>query len=141
MLGSQKDDGPSRPPAALEENVATVKAWESATILARSKAEQIGDWVACKAASGPVLLLHLGWLGNVTWLPNRWGVDWLLQEVWPRLRAARPEACLRLAGVENIRLRDGPWHAGAAHSTDQTCMKMVEYDVNPLSPYHPVFRL
>jgi hypothetical protein len=58
-------------------------------------------------------------------------------------RVERPGAwkCLRLAEVESAVLRDGPWHAGEAHSTAQVCMKMVEYDVNPLSPYDPVFRL
>jgi len=38
-------------------------------------AEQLGDWIACTAASGPVLLLHIVWFGvwvsvNVGWLPG-----------------------------------------------------------------------
>jgi len=49
--------------------------------------------------------------------------------------------CLRLAEVENPTLRDGGWHAGTDHSAPQSCMKMVEYDVNPQSPYNPAFRL
>jgi hypothetical protein len=49
--------------------------------------------------------------------------------------------CLRLSDVRDVTLRDGSWHAGAGHSTAQTCMKMVEYDVNPDSPYDPAFRL
>jgi hypothetical protein len=49
--------------------------------------------------------------------------------------------CLRLKDVRDVALRDGPWHAGSHHSAAQSCMKMVEYDVNPLSPYEPVFRL
>ena len=49
--------------------------------------------------------------------------------------------CLRLADVENAALREGPWQAGSTHSAAQSCMKMVEYDVNPDSPYDPVFRL
>ena len=49
--------------------------------------------------------------------------------------------CLRLAEVENAVLRDGSWHAGSEHSTAQHCMKMVEYDVNPASPYDPAFQL
>jgi hypothetical protein len=49
--------------------------------------------------------------------------------------------CLRLAEVTDIVLRDGPWRAGASHSAAQHCLKMVEYDVNPQSPYHPAFRL
>ncbi|RYE08340.1 MAG: hypothetical protein EOP22_13710 [Hyphomicrobiales bacterium] len=49
--------------------------------------------------------------------------------------------CFRLAEIENATLRDGPWHAGTEHSASQHCMKMVEYDVNPQSPYEPAFRL
>ncbi|MBN9305038.1 MAG: hypothetical protein BGO82_09975 [Devosia sp. 67-54] len=58
-----------------------------------------------------------------------------------RLPAAGEWKCLKLRDVRDAVLRDGPWRSGAAHSTAQTCMKMVEYDVNPASPYHPVFRL
>src|SRR5690242_197721 len=49
--------------------------------------------------------------------------------------------CLRLADVREIVLREGSWHAGEGHSTRAVCMKMVEYDVNPDSPYDPVYRL
>jgi hypothetical protein len=49
--------------------------------------------------------------------------------------------CLRLKEVEDAVLRTGPWHAGTQHSAAQSCMKMVEYDVNPESPYSPAFRL
>jgi hypothetical protein len=49
--------------------------------------------------------------------------------------------CLRLKEVENAVLREGPWHAGTEHSASQSCMKMVEYDVNPESPYFPAFSL
>ena len=49
--------------------------------------------------------------------------------------------CLRLKEVEDAVLRPGPWHAGGQHSAAQSCMKMVEYDVNPQSPYSPAFRL
>ena len=64
-----------RPPVALEENVETIKVWERATLQARSRAEQVGDWIAGRAASGPLLLLHLVWFGlwvsaNVGLLPG-----------------------------------------------------------------------
>ena len=49
--------------------------------------------------------------------------------------------CFNLHEVENARLIDGHWHAGTEHSQAQSCMKMVEYDVNPNSPYSPAFRL
>ena len=45
--------------SALEENVQTIKRWEKTILLARSKAEQVSDWIACTAGSGPVLVLHV----------------------------------------------------------------------------------
>jgi hypothetical protein len=58
--------------------------------------------------------------------------------------AVAPEGewkCLKLAEVREAVLRDGRWHAGDGHSARTSCMKMVEYDVNPDSPYDPAFRL
>jgi uncharacterized membrane protein len=49
--------------STLEENVETIKLWEGAILLARSRAEQISDWIAATAGRGPVLLLHLVWFG------------------------------------------------------------------------------
>ena len=49
--------------------------------------------------------------------------------------------CLKLIDVRDVLLRPGPWRSGDRHSTGQTCMKMVEYDVNPPSSYDPAFRL
>jgi len=49
--------------ATLEENVETIKRWERTILLARSKAEQVSDWIACVAGSGPVLGLHVVWFG------------------------------------------------------------------------------
>ncbi|HTZ78561.1 MAG TPA: hypothetical protein VMC10_11655 [Stellaceae bacterium] len=45
--------------------------------------------------------------------------------------------CLRLAKVSDVRLRDGPWHAGASHERPQLCVEEVDLDANPLSPYSP----
>jgi uncharacterized membrane protein len=63
------------PTAALEENVEAIKAWERDTLLSRSRAEQIADWVAGTGAGGPVLILHVVWFGcwvsaNVGWIPG-----------------------------------------------------------------------
>ena len=49
--------------------------------------------------------------------------------------------CFKLAEVRDAQLATGNWHAGSEHSQAQSCMKMVEYDVNPASPYSPAFRL
>ena len=87
MVGRRKDStGPKRERAegpsveqgegaALEENVQVIKAWEQATLLGRSTVEQLGDWIAGTAASGPVLVLHVLWFtlwvsANVGWIPG-----------------------------------------------------------------------
>ena len=49
--------------------------------------------------------------------------------------------CLWLSKVRNIRLRDGPWHAGDRHDRPQDCVEIVDLDVNPASPYNPTRRL
>jgi hypothetical protein len=49
--------------------------------------------------------------------------------------------CLFLAKVGNAQLQDGPWHTGDSHSQPQGCVKMVDLDVNPNSPYRPKRRL
>lgn len=66
---------PDRAQIALEENVEAIKGWERSTLQARSRIEQLGDWIAATAASGPVLLLHgvwfAGWVSaNVGLLPG-----------------------------------------------------------------------
>jgi uncharacterized membrane protein len=58
--------------SALEENVQAVKRWERAILLARSKAEQISDWIAYTAGRGRVLVLHVLWFG--AWLTANAGV-------------------------------------------------------------------
>src|SRR6476619_6346919 len=64
-LASAVDDRACGPDAAsaVEENVQAIKRWEHGILLARSKAEQISDWIAYTAGSGPVLALHLVWFG------------------------------------------------------------------------------
>jgi len=49
--------------SAVEENVQAIKRWEHAILRARSKAEQLSDWIARTAGSGPVLALHVLWFG------------------------------------------------------------------------------
>ena len=49
--------------------------------------------------------------------------------------------CFKLDEVRDAVLIEGRWRSGSDHSEAQHCMKMVEYDVNPASPYNPAFRL
>lgn len=37
-------------------------------------------------------------IGSMEWIPNRNGVEWLIAEVWPLVKAAMPQAELHLAG-------------------------------------------
>lgn len=50
--------------AALDENVDEIKAWERATLHSRSRTEQLSDWIACTAGSGPAMLAHFLWFAG-----------------------------------------------------------------------------
>jgi hypothetical protein len=45
--------------------------------------------------------------------------------------------CLFLDGVTHAMVREGRWISGDSHQTGQTCVKIVDLDVNPLSPFNP----
>ena len=59
-LGGRPDKQRSHA-SAVEENVQAVKRWERAILLARTKAEQVSEWIAGTVGSGPVLVLHVLW--------------------------------------------------------------------------------
>ena len=65
-------DAPPDSASAVEENVQAIKRWEKAILLARSTAEQVSDWIACTAGSGPILILHVMWFG--AWVTLNAGV-------------------------------------------------------------------
>ncbi|MGH8428784.1 MAG: hypothetical protein ACREUF_00115 [Solimonas sp.] len=45
--------------------------------------------------------------------------------------------CLLLSGASNVQLCEGAWHSGASHQQPQSCVDIVDLDVNPSSPYEP----
>jgi hypothetical protein len=45
--------------------------------------------------------------------------------------------CLLLSEVSIGELRDGRWHSGSGHRQPQSCVDIVDLDVNPESPYEP----
>jgi hypothetical protein len=49
--------------------------------------------------------------------------------------------CFFLAKVDNAEIVDGPWRSGGSHKTSQKCVKDVDLDVNPDSPFNPKRRL
>ena len=49
--------------------------------------------------------------------------------------------CLYLAEASNSEIIDGAWRSGDSHRTSQTCVKDVDLDVNPNSPFNPKRRL
>ena len=49
--------------------------------------------------------------------------------------------CLSLGKVTDVVLRDGRWHSGGDHRAAQSCVEVVDFDVNPDSPYSPSGRL
>jgi hypothetical protein len=38
--------------------------------------------------------------------------------------------CLKLANVRNARMRDGRWHEGGSHKTEQVCVSNIDLDIN-----------
>ena len=38
--------------------------------------------------------------------------------------------CLKLANVNNARVREGRWHEGGSHRSTQTCVSDIDLDVN-----------
>ncbi len=38
--------------------------------------------------------------------------------------------CLRLANVSDAQARDGRWHEGGSHRTEQTCVSAIDLDIN-----------
>ncbi len=49
--------------------------------------------------------------------------------------------CLDLAKVGSAELIDGAWRSGDTHLASQSCVRDVDLDVNPHSPYAPRRRL
>jgi hypothetical protein len=38
--------------------------------------------------------------------------------------------CLKLANVRDARARDGRWHEGGSHKTEQVCVSKIDLDIN-----------
>jgi len=45
--------------------------------------------------------------------------------------------CLHLAKMHDVYLRGGRWRVGSRHARPQTCVEIIDLDVNPASPYSP----
>jgi hypothetical protein len=49
--------------------------------------------------------------------------------------------CLKLAMVRSQEIGEGSWQVGLSHQQAQSCVKEVDYDANPDSPYAPTHSL
>lgn len=58
--------------SAVEENVEAIRRWEQAALHSRSRAERLSDAIAWAAASGPVLVAHVGWF--MVWIAANLGL-------------------------------------------------------------------
>jgi hypothetical protein len=38
--------------------------------------------------------------------------------------------CLKLANVRDARMRNGSWHEGGSHKTEQVCVSNIDLDIN-----------
>ena len=66
----------------------------------------------------------------------------LTYQIGGRSSGAVPDwKCLTLSKVQDPGITDGPWRSGHRHSQAQSCVKDVDLDVNPDSPYNPRRRL
>lgn len=60
-------------------------------------------------AHAPVDPPRIGFIGKLEYAPNADGVTWFIDQVWPKIRAVRPDARFRIAGV-------GGEHLAARHA-------------------------
>jgi glycosyltransferase involved in cell wall biosynthesis len=56
----------------------------------------------------------LGYIGTLAWQPNRFGLDWFCESVWPLVRQRLPEATLTIAGPGLTPRADGTYDLPAA---------------------------
>ena len=81
----------------------------------------------------PIVLGHTDGVEKaLTWQFDGAGSDGPVRGEWK---------CFHLDKIEQAGIADGPWRAGSSHRTSQTCVKDVDLDVNPDSPFNPRRRL
>lgn len=51
-----------------------------------------------KKPFAPVTPPEVGYVGSLAWRPNAQGLDWVCQEVWPKVRARAPDLTLSIVG-------------------------------------------
>jgi hypothetical protein len=94
----------------------------------QSDSRQVGYWLAAIWLLAPALPSYFG-------AKQRWATSIALLSVWwgesKRTGATGLVSELALPRVgETLELQEGPWHTGATHSHQQTCIEHVELDVN-----------
>ena len=81
----------------------------------------------------PVILGHSEGIEKaLTWQCAGYGSKGAVRGQWK---------CLTLEEVSNAEIIDGEWRSGHEHRQAQSCVKDVDVDVNPDSPYRPKRRM
>lgn len=62
------------------------------------------DVPASPVARQPAAPLRIGFIGNFAYEPNRQGIQWFLNEVWPLIRRKNPSVRLRLTGAKSAEI-------------------------------------
>ena len=81
----------------------------------------------------PIILGHTNGVEKaLTWQFAGYGSQGAVRGQWK---------CLTLEEVSNAEVIDGEWRSGHEHRQAQSCVKGVDLDVNPDSPYRPKRRM
>jgi len=104
-------------------------------------------FVSAMAARQPVACMYQGYprvlcpiiLGHTNGVEK--ALTWQFEGTGSRGPVRGEWKCLALADVRDAEMVEGPWLAGGQHGQAQSCVKAVDLDVNPDSPYAPRRRL
>jgi polysaccharide biosynthesis protein PslH len=120
----------SRRVASAEENA--VRWYHRAVVVSADDATELGataipNGVAIVPVSGAPRPFDFGFWGRLAYFANADAASWLLESIWPAVRARRPQATLLLAGA------DAPARIRAAHGRDGIAVESPVDDIAALA--------
>lgn len=118
--------GESRRIGRVEQDAA--RAYDRLLVVSEDESDEVGALVISSGARIAPLRegtrsIDFGFWGRLAYFANADAVNWLLDEIWPAVRAQRPEATLLIAGA------DAPARMHAAHGRDGITVQSPVDDV------------